>query len=301
MPAATAAAEPLLEPPGVRPRFHGLRVPRGTVAANSVVTVLPTMTAPASRRAATQAASFSERQPANSGEPISVGMSTVSMMSLMPTGMPSIGDSGAPVAPARRGAVGALHARRRGRGSRRRRSSAPSASSSARQRSRKSRGVSLPDAEARRLRADRAASPASSWSRAAWSGLRELDRGGAALARDHRGAQQELTRARRVGRDCAQLVEIASCAPPDRSLPAASCWRSTAPARTRPRPCGAADRRGRAAGRTRHPAGCARACRQRLTASWMPPLSPMPPIGLLTWAASPASSTRPLRKVAATR
>ena len=85
MPAATAAAEPLLDPPGVRRRSCGLRVPRGSVEANSVVTVLPTMTAPASRSAATLAPSRSERQPANSGEPFSVGMSAVSMMSLMPS------------------------------------------------------------------------------------------------------------------------------------------------------------------------------------------------------------------------
>lgn len=55
MPAATPAAEPLLEPPGVRCKSHGLRA--GCVAANSVVTVLPTITAPASRKAATVAAS----------------------------------------------------------------------------------------------------------------------------------------------------------------------------------------------------------------------------------------------------
>ena len=64
MPAATAAAEPLLEPPGVRAGSSGLRVPRGSVAANSVVTVLPTMTAPAARKATMLAASRSERQPA---------------------------------------------------------------------------------------------------------------------------------------------------------------------------------------------------------------------------------------------
>src|SRR5437868_13092603 len=96
LPVATAAAEPLEEPPGVCAVFHGLRVPRGSEAANSVVTVLPTITAPASRKARTLAASFSERQPKNSGEPICVGMSTVSMTSLMPTGMPSIGDNGRP-------------------------------------------------------------------------------------------------------------------------------------------------------------------------------------------------------------
>src|ERR1700758_620429 len=96
MPAATAAAEPLDEPPGVCAVFHGLRVPRGSEAANSVVTVLPTITAPASRSARTLAASFSERQPRNSGEPIWVGISKVSITSLTPTGMPSIGDNGRP-------------------------------------------------------------------------------------------------------------------------------------------------------------------------------------------------------------
>src|SRR5260370_241221 len=96
MPAATPAAEPLLDPPGVRRRSCGLRVPRGSVEANSVVTVFPTMTAPASRSAATLAPSRSERKPANSGEPFSVGMSAVSMMSLMPIGMPSIFERGRP-------------------------------------------------------------------------------------------------------------------------------------------------------------------------------------------------------------
>src|SRR6478752_370507 len=94
MPQATAAAEPLLEPPGVRARSHGFRVPRGSVAANSVVTVFPRMTAPASRKAATAAASRSEHQPSNNGEPISVGISAVSMMSLTPIGIPSIADNG---------------------------------------------------------------------------------------------------------------------------------------------------------------------------------------------------------------
>ena len=95
-PTATAAAEPLLEPPGVRVRSQGLRVARGCIQANSVVTVLPTIAAPASRNAATLAASRWPRKPANSGEPFSVGMSMVSMTSLIPTGMPSIGESGLP-------------------------------------------------------------------------------------------------------------------------------------------------------------------------------------------------------------
>ena len=46
MPHATAAAEPLLEPPGVCARFHGLRVGGGSKLAYCVVTVLPTRTAP---------------------------------------------------------------------------------------------------------------------------------------------------------------------------------------------------------------------------------------------------------------
>src|SRR5215831_1120518 len=113
MPAATAAAEPLEEPPGVCAVFHGLRVPRGSEAANSVVTVLPTITAPASRSARTLAASFSERQPWNSGEPICVGMSKVSITSLMPIGMPSIGDNGRP--PRQRSVARSAAARAAGR------------------------------------------------------------------------------------------------------------------------------------------------------------------------------------------
>ena len=62
-PAATPAAEPLLEPPGVRAGSCGLRVGPGWEAANSVVTVLPSTMAPASRKALTDAASLSPRQP----------------------------------------------------------------------------------------------------------------------------------------------------------------------------------------------------------------------------------------------
>ncbi len=47
MPHANAAAEPLLDPPGVRARFHGLRVGGGSKLAYCVVTVLPRNTAPA--------------------------------------------------------------------------------------------------------------------------------------------------------------------------------------------------------------------------------------------------------------
>ena len=45
MPMATAAADPLLEPPGVWARFQGLRVGEGSKQANSTVTVFPRITA----------------------------------------------------------------------------------------------------------------------------------------------------------------------------------------------------------------------------------------------------------------
>ena len=96
MPLPVAAAEPEDEPPGVRRVSHGLRVGPGGAVANSVVTVLPRMTAPASRSAVTEAASRCVRQPLKKAEPFSVGKSRVSMMSLTPTGMPSIGESGLP-------------------------------------------------------------------------------------------------------------------------------------------------------------------------------------------------------------
>ena len=86
--AATAAAEPLEEPPGVWPELCGLRVLPGVRVANSVVTVLPMMIAPAARSSDTTDASRDGVLPACSTEPFSVGMSAVSMMSLRPTGTP---------------------------------------------------------------------------------------------------------------------------------------------------------------------------------------------------------------------
>ena len=59
IPAATAAADPPLEPPGVRIGSHGLRVvPHAFVCVKQVIpnsgaAVLPTGTAPAARRRAT--------------------------------------------------------------------------------------------------------------------------------------------------------------------------------------------------------------------------------------------------------
>src|SRR6266700_2818192 len=67
MPSATAAAEPLDEPPGVHARSCGLRVPPGWTNANSVVTVLPRMIAPAALSRWTQAASCRGRFPASVG------------------------------------------------------------------------------------------------------------------------------------------------------------------------------------------------------------------------------------------
>ena len=64
MPAATAAAEPEEEPPGVCSGLRGLRVLPGVKVASSVVTVLPMMTAPARRSAVTQAASAVGWRPA---------------------------------------------------------------------------------------------------------------------------------------------------------------------------------------------------------------------------------------------
>ncbi len=58
---ATAAAEPLDDPPGVCAGLRGFVVGPGWRSANSVVTVLPSITAPASRANATHAASLGGR------------------------------------------------------------------------------------------------------------------------------------------------------------------------------------------------------------------------------------------------
>ena len=69
MPAATAAAEPDDDPPGVCARLRGLRVPAGSSEANCVVTVLPGTMPPARRAIITIAASALGRWPAWIGEP----------------------------------------------------------------------------------------------------------------------------------------------------------------------------------------------------------------------------------------
>ncbi len=69
MPAAQAAAAPALLPPGVRSRFHGLRVMpvsgQSPIAfqPNSGVVVLPRITAPASRSRATAGPSSASPAP----------------------------------------------------------------------------------------------------------------------------------------------------------------------------------------------------------------------------------------------
>ncbi len=88
IPAATAAADPLDEPPGVCAGLCGLRVLPAVRVANSVVTVLPMITAPAARSRSTTAASRDGVRPACRTDPFSVGMSAVSMMSFSPIGTP---------------------------------------------------------------------------------------------------------------------------------------------------------------------------------------------------------------------
>src|SRR5260370_3932979 len=64
MPAATAAAEPEDDPPGVWAGWRGLRVAAGCKLASSVVIVLPSTRPPARRTSATTAASALGRWPA---------------------------------------------------------------------------------------------------------------------------------------------------------------------------------------------------------------------------------------------
>ena len=94
--APTAAAEPEEEPPGVRDGSKGLVVGPGCAPPISAVTSLPKITAPAPRSAQTAALSRLGKFPLKASQPISVGWSVVSSRSLIPTGMPSIAESGVP-------------------------------------------------------------------------------------------------------------------------------------------------------------------------------------------------------------
>src|SRR3954469_150995 len=105
MPAATAAAAPPEEPPGVFAGFHGLRVmPVSGLSVtpfqpNSGVVVLPRSTAPCSRNlAVTGASSFHGPLGSTVFEPRRVGQPLVRMMSLIEVGTPSSSPFGCPAA-----------------------------------------------------------------------------------------------------------------------------------------------------------------------------------------------------------
>ena len=97
IPAATAAADPPLDPPGVRDRSHGLRVgppKRGSVVgriANSGRFVVPTITKPASRSRETRNASWSGRKPSRNLEPKLSGKPLTDTLPLTAIGTPANG------------------------------------------------------------------------------------------------------------------------------------------------------------------------------------------------------------------
>ena len=195
-------------------RFHGLRVPRGSrrgeFRRHRLADDRPRRPRATPRRRPHPCPSAS---PSNSGEPISVGMSTVSMMSLMPTGMPSIGESGLP---ARQRSVERVGGRARAHRDRR----ATKAPTFGSQRVDRRRGSASRKC-ARRVAAPAAKASGGSQNRVASRAVLQFGGEhrlmplqcrcacGAALAGDHRGAQQKLPRARGIGGDGAQLVEIA--------------------------------------------------------------------------------------------
>jgi hypothetical protein len=107
-PAATAAADPELEPDGLRPLPCGFTVWPPSVLqplvelvdrmlAHSERLALPRITAPAARSPATRKAS-PDSAPARAGEPAVAGSPPAAMLSLISTGMPSSGRPGAPLA-----------------------------------------------------------------------------------------------------------------------------------------------------------------------------------------------------------
>ncbi len=93
-PAATAAADPPLEPPGTREGSHGLWVtPKAECSvdepiANSSMLVLPIGTSPAAFARVTQPASYSGRCPCRIREPAVVSSPRVQRMSLSAIGTP---------------------------------------------------------------------------------------------------------------------------------------------------------------------------------------------------------------------
>src|SRR6202040_2542491 len=101
-PAATAAAAPPDEPPGVRRRSHGLAVRPNSGASvkhlwpNSGVVVLPTRIAPAAFSRATAVESAAGTLSASATEPKVVRTPAVLTRSLTANGTPCSGGSGAP-------------------------------------------------------------------------------------------------------------------------------------------------------------------------------------------------------------
>src|SRR5215210_2824771 len=96
-PAATAAAAPPLDPPGVLARFQGLnegpntRFPESPFQPNSGVLVLPSMTAPAAYNRSTTGASSSGIQPGSTNDPRAGRMPRVGVRSLIEVGIPASG------------------------------------------------------------------------------------------------------------------------------------------------------------------------------------------------------------------
>lgn len=100
MPAATAAAEPLLEPPGVWAVLCGLRVGPGAVTANSAVTVFPATSAPAARSRSTRGACGPASTSGGTADPALVSIPSIRTMSLTPTITPDSTPGGASAASA---------------------------------------------------------------------------------------------------------------------------------------------------------------------------------------------------------
>src|SRR5215470_11576061 len=97
MRAATAAADPPLEPPGVRSSAHGLRAgPNAEFSvdepiANSSQLVLPMTTAPAVSRRTIAVASYGGTNASSARDEAVVLMPRVQMLSLIATGTPASG------------------------------------------------------------------------------------------------------------------------------------------------------------------------------------------------------------------
>src|ERR671921_119579 len=96
-PAATGAAAPPLDPPGVFSRFQGLnegpntRFPESPFQPSSGVLVFPSMTAPAAYNRSTTGASSSGTQSGSINEPRAVRMPRVGVRSLIDIGIPASG------------------------------------------------------------------------------------------------------------------------------------------------------------------------------------------------------------------